>query len=74
MQVTFDIHCECLHRSEYSAGFLPEAIREESHVLEENGRWERVNYEGRYAKTDACHQDCGGREHWQTHPHSGFNE
>ena len=32
----------------YSADFLPEPIREESYALEENGRWERVYYEGAY--------------------------
>ena len=31
-----------------SADLLPEPIREESYVLEENGRWERVYYEGVY--------------------------
>jgi hypothetical protein len=37
-----------LQRSEYSAQFLPEPIRDEAYVLEENGKWERVNYEGEY--------------------------
>jgi len=37
-----------LRQSEYSAGFLPAALQEESHVLEENGRWERIRYEGEY--------------------------
>lgn len=37
-----------LRRSEYSAQFLPRAIREHAHVLEEHGRWERVYYEGAY--------------------------
>ncbi|KJS02474.1 MAG: hypothetical protein VR65_05260 [Desulfobulbaceae bacterium BRH_c16a] len=32
----------------YSTGFLPEQIREESYVLDETGRWERVYYEGEY--------------------------
>ncbi len=31
-----------------SVNYLPEPIREESYVLEENGRWERVYYEGEY--------------------------
>jgi hypothetical protein len=30
------------------ADLLPEPIREESYVLEDNGRWERVQYEGAY--------------------------
>jgi hypothetical protein len=37
-----------LRRSEYSAQFLPEALREESYALEDNGQWERVHYEGEY--------------------------
>ncbi|HBG19233.1 MAG TPA: hypothetical protein DDY32_08145, partial [Desulfobulbaceae bacterium] len=37
-----------LRRSKSSAGYLPESIREESYYLEENGRWERIYYEGAY--------------------------
>ena len=37
-----------LRRSAYSAGFLPESIREDSYYLEENGQWERIYYEGAY--------------------------
>ncbi len=43
-----EVWAERLRRSEYSAGFLPEAIREEAHVFEENGQWERVYYENEY--------------------------
>lgn len=31
-----------------SVRYLPEGIREDANVLDENGRWERVNYEGEY--------------------------
>ena len=31
-----------------SVNYLPEGIREDSRVLDENGRWERVYYEGQY--------------------------
>ena len=31
-----------------SVKYLPEGIREDSRVLDENGRWERVYYEGQY--------------------------
>ena len=31
-----------------SVNYLPEGIREESRVLDENGRWEKVYYEGQY--------------------------
>jgi len=31
-----------------SARYLPEGIREDAHTLDENGRWERVYYEGAY--------------------------
>ncbi len=43
-----DIWMERLKRSESSAEFLPDPIRYESYALEENGRWERVYYEGEY--------------------------
>jgi hypothetical protein len=43
-----DIWMERLRRSESSADFLPDPIRYESYALEENGRWERVYYEGEY--------------------------
>ena len=37
-----------LHNSTSTAAYLPEPIQEESYALEENGRWERVYYEGDY--------------------------
>ncbi|MDK9708305.1 MAG: FecR domain-containing protein, partial [Desulforhopalus sp.] len=43
-----DLWARRLQQSERSAAFLPEAIREESHVFEEHGHWERVYYEGEY--------------------------
>jgi hypothetical protein len=43
-----DIWMQRLQQSESSAGFLPEPIRYESYALEENGRWERVHYDGVY--------------------------
>ncbi len=43
-----DIWMERLQRSESSADYLPDPIRYESYALEENGRWERVYYEGQY--------------------------
>jgi hypothetical protein len=35
-----------LELSTASASYLPEPIRDESYALEENGRWERVSYNG----------------------------
>lgn len=37
-----------LRGKNYSAGYLPEPIRDEGYILEETGRWERVYYEGEY--------------------------
>ena len=39
---------ERLQTSGWSTEYLPEPIRDESYALEENGRWERVYYEGDY--------------------------
>ncbi|MHC1728466.1 MAG: DUF6600 domain-containing protein [Syntrophobacteraceae bacterium] len=33
-----------------SVNYLPEGIREDSRVLDENGRWEQVYYEGQYRR------------------------
>jgi len=37
-----------LQSSASTTSYLPEPIQEDSYVLEENGRWERVYYEGDY--------------------------
>ncbi|OGR17016.1 MAG: hypothetical protein A2X81_14200 [Desulfobacterales bacterium GWB2_56_26] len=37
-----------LRGKNYSAGYLPEPIRDEGYILDETGRWERVYYEGEY--------------------------
>ncbi len=37
-----------LEASRQSAAYLPAPIRDDSYALEENGRWERVYYEGSY--------------------------
>ena len=37
-----------LRNQSNSAGLLPDPIREQAYVLDENGQWERVYYEGAY--------------------------
>lgn len=39
---------ERLRQANASANLLPETIRDQAYTLEENGRWERVFYEGAY--------------------------
>ncbi len=37
-----------LRGKNYSAGHVPEPLRDDAHVLDETGRWERVHYDGEY--------------------------